>query len=66
MSNNGMRCPKCGNDCQWHPGVTSLDGWDDDLANGYVFVDFTCPSCKSEFTNVYKLEKQELTYEEEE
>ena len=60
---NGFTCPKCGSDCK--PGLTSLDGWDDDLYNGYVFVDVTCPVCKTEYTNTYSLESSVITYSEE-
>lgn len=59
----GFKCPNCGADT--NVGVTSLDGWDDDLANGYVFVDMTCSACKTEFTNVYTFDHQETTYTEE-
>ena len=60
----GFTCPNCGADTGL--GVTSLDGWDDDLANGYVFVDVTCPTCQTEYTNVYRFVRSETTYTEEE
>lgn len=60
---NGFTCPTCGaNTCI---GETSLDGWDDDLANGHVFVDVTCPACHTEYTNVYRFDHSVTTYEEE-
>ena len=59
---NGFTCPTCG--ANTGIGETSLDGWDDDLANGFVFVDITCPVCFTEYTNVYKFERSETTYEE--
>ena len=61
---NATQCPKCGTYCA--PGVTSLDGWDNDLLNGYVYVDFTCYCCKTEFTNIYKIDSQHVTYNPEE
>lgn len=62
--NDGLTCPKCGTDCL--AAHTALDGWDDCLGFGNVFVDFTCPNCKTEFTNVYTFNGQEITYTEEE
>ena len=64
MSDYGFTCPTCGADTGI--GYTSLDGWDDDLANGYVFVDITCPACQTEYTNVYRFVRSETTYTEEE
>ena len=60
---NGFTCPKCGHETR--AGYTSLDGWDDELLNGYVFVDVTCSNCKTEYTNVYRFDHSEVTYEEE-
>lgn len=60
MAAKPLKCPECGADCE--PGQTSLEGWDDDLAGGLVFVDFTCHACKAEFTNCYRLEWQEVTF----
>ena len=61
---NGFTCPKCG--ANTGIGYTSLDGWDDDLRNGFVFIDITCPACFTEYTNVYKFDHSETAYEEEE
>lgn len=61
--NNGFVCPKCGNGTEI--GTTSLDGWNDELLNGFVFVDITCPNCKAEYTNVYRFDHSEVTYKEE-
>ena len=60
---NGFICPYCGADTGI--GETSLDGWDDDLANGYVFVDVTCPVCQTEYTNEYSFVRSVETYKEE-
>lgn len=59
MTKEALRCPECGAECE--PSSTSLDGRDDDLAHGLVLVDFTCPECKAEFTDVFRLESQETT-----
>ena len=58
---DSLKCPACGADAQ--PGRTSLDGWDDELASGRVFVDFTCARCGAEYTEVYVLADREVTYE---
>lgn len=63
---NGFTCPNCGADLSQDPIPISLDGWDDDLLNGFVFVDLTCSTCKTEYTNVYKFDHSEVTYKEEE
>ena len=64
MNNHaGFTCPVCGGDCTM--GDLSIDGWDDDLFNGYVFVDVVCQHCKAEYTNVYRFDHSEVTYKEE-
>ena len=64
MRKNGFICPTCGAGTEL--GVTSLDGWDDNLAEGVIYVDITCPACHTEYTNVYRFDRSETTYEEEE
>lgn len=57
-----FKCPKCGTD----GGCITIDGWDDELSNGIVFVDVVCTHCKTEYTNVYRFDHSEITYEEDE
>ena len=60
---NGFTCPKCGADLSQDPIPIILDGWDDELLNGVVYIDLVCSECKSEFTNVYELKRQEVTFD---
>ena len=61
--NNGFTCPMCGADLSTDPLPIMLDGWDDELLCGRLFIDVTCRYCGCEYTNVYQLECMEITFD---
>lgn len=66
ITGNGFTCPKCGADLSADPLPITLNGWDDDLFSGTLFIDVTCRSCGCEYTNIYQLTCTEITYDPEE